>query len=131
MPPLTERVELKLAMGALPAWSGGPLAGQPDWLFLQRQNSGARNTWLESWAPSFRGKGLCECWNVENGAGGPKWGACKSTGILVGGLCSSLCILSFSGELSENFVLPFPSELLPPVATPVPATPDLKHGQLH
>lgn len=111
--------------GALPTWSGGPVAGHLTCclqshspLFLQRQDSGPRNTWLESWAFSLKGAGLCECWPLEDEACGGEWVKCKS-GILVGRLCSSLC--PFSQEFYLNFLLPFPFEPLPPGPTPLPS----------
>ena len=80
-------------------------------LFLQRQGSGPRDTWLDSWACSLQAEGLSGCWHLENpGAGGRECGTCNSHGILVGQLCSFVC--PFSREFSPNFLLPFTSEPL-------------------
>lgn len=104
---------------AITLWLG---TWQPDWvaqwpdageyslppgcLCLQhRQDSGLRNLLLESWAGSFQAADLHVCWNLENRAGGHECGACKCGGILVGGLCSSLCHVS--PEFSPNSFFPF------------------------
>ena len=85
--------------------------------FHQRQDSGLRNILFESWADSLFPAGLRECFNLENRSGGCECGAYKTSGIFDGGLYSTLCLSS--PEFSPNFFLPFSSEPLPSVYTPL------------
>ena len=87
-------------------------------LLLQRQDSGPRNTWLDSWACSLQAVGLRGCWHLENGAGGPERGACKSGGILVGGLCLYLCPSSPSFPPTSFFPFHLSLPLLSPRPSP-------------
>ena len=89
-------------------------------LFLQRQDSGPCNIWLDSWAFSFPALGLVGCRYVENVGDGHECRACKSAGIFVSqALLISVACFSLASSPETSFFafhlslfLPFPQPCL-------------------